>query len=68
MSIRTTVTLDDDVMERVQRHARSLGKPFKEALDELLRTWLLGGGISSRKAEIPDPAVPHGLSSGIELR
>jgi hypothetical protein len=41
MSIRTTVTLDDDVMERVQRHARSLGKPFKEALNELLRTGLL---------------------------
>jgi hypothetical protein len=41
MSIRTTVTLDEDVMERVQRHARSLGKPFKEALNELLRTGLL---------------------------
>jgi hypothetical protein len=41
MSIRTTVTLDDDVMDRVQRHARSTGKPFKEALNELLRTGLL---------------------------
>lgn len=44
MSIRTTVTLDDDVMERVQRHARSSGKPFKEALNELLRSGLLAAG------------------------
>jgi Ribbon-helix-helix protein, copG family len=41
MSIRTTVTLDDDVMDRVQRHARSSGKPFKEALNELLHMGLL---------------------------
>jgi hypothetical protein len=41
MSIRTTITLDEDVMERVQRRARSLGKPFKETLNELLRTGLL---------------------------
>jgi hypothetical protein len=48
MSVRTTVTLDDDVMERVQRHARSLGKPFKEALNELLRTGLIA--VESRPA------------------
>jgi hypothetical protein len=41
MSIRTTVTLDDDVIERVRRHARSLGRPFRETLNELLRTGLL---------------------------
>jgi hypothetical protein len=41
MSIRTTVTLDEDVIERVRRHARSRGKPFKEALNELLRAGLV---------------------------
>ena len=41
MSFRTTVTLDEDVMQRVRRHARSFGKPFKETLNELLRTGLL---------------------------
>ena len=41
MSFRTTVTLDEDVLQRVRRHARSLGQPFKEALNELLRTTLL---------------------------
>ena len=41
MSIRTTVTLDDDVLERVQRHARSHGKSFKDALNELVRTGLV---------------------------
>ena len=41
MNIRTTVTLDDDVADRVQRRARSLGKPFRETLNELLRAGLL---------------------------
>jgi len=43
------VTLDDDVMDRVQRHARSVGKPFKEALNELLRTGLLA--VEARPAK-----------------
>jgi hypothetical protein len=51
MSIRTTVTLDDDVMERVQRHARSSGKPFKETLNELLRTGLLAAGTRPAKGK-----------------
>ncbi len=37
MSIRTTVTLDEDVMERVKRVSRLRGVPFKEALNDLLR-------------------------------
>lgn len=37
MSIRTTVTLDDDVIERVRDHSKSKGIPFREALNDLLR-------------------------------
>ena len=41
MSIRTTVTLDDDVIERVKRESRSRGEPFRDTLNDLLRTALL---------------------------
>lgn len=41
MSIRTTVTLDDDVIERVKRESRARGTSFRETLNELLRWALL---------------------------
>lgn len=37
MSIRTTVTLDDDVAERVRERSRAQGIPFRDALNQLLR-------------------------------
>ena len=37
MSIRTTVTLDDDVAERVKRQSQARGTSFRETLNELLR-------------------------------
>ena len=40
MSIRTTVTLDEDVMERVKRESRSRGASFRDTLNDLLRTAL----------------------------
>ncbi len=41
MSIRTTVTLDEDVIERVKQHSRSRGTSFRETLNELLRGALI---------------------------
>jgi len=41
MSIRTTVTLDEDVFERLKRASRAQGVPFRRALNELLRAGLL---------------------------
>lgn len=41
MSIRTTVTLDDDVIERVKCESRARGASFKDTLNDLLRTALL---------------------------
>jgi hypothetical protein len=37
MSIRTTVTLDDDVLDRVKRESRSRGASFRDTLNDLLR-------------------------------
>ncbi len=38
MGIRTTVTLDEDVLERIKQESRSRGIPFKQTLNDLLRT------------------------------
>ena len=40
MSIRTTVTLDEDVLERVKRESRSRGTSFRDTLNDLLRVAL----------------------------
>jgi predicted transcriptional regulator len=41
MSMRTTLTLDDDVATRVRAEARRTGRPFKVVLNDLLRTALV---------------------------
>ena len=41
MSIRTTVTLDEDVVERVKRQCRKRGTSFRQTLNELLRLALV---------------------------
>jgi hypothetical protein len=41
MSIRTTVTLDEDVLERVKAESRKRGAPFRDTLNDLLRLALL---------------------------
>lgn len=38
--MRTTLTLDDDVAERLQSEARRTGRAFKEVVNEHLRTSL----------------------------
>jgi hypothetical protein len=37
MSIRTTVALDEDVLERVKAQSRSSGASFRDTLNDLLR-------------------------------
>ena len=40
MSIRTTLTLDEDVYERLQQESRSRGIPFKQTLNDVIRVGL----------------------------
>lgn len=40
MSTRTTVVLDDDVLERVRERAREKAVPFRTALNDLVRDGL----------------------------
>ena len=44
MSIRTTVTLDEDVIARVKRESQSRGTSFRDTLNDLLRVALLSAG------------------------
>ena len=40
MSNRTTLTLDEDVYERLQQASRSRGLPFKQTLNDVIRVGL----------------------------
>jgi Ribbon-helix-helix protein, copG family len=57
VSIRTTVTLDDDVVERVKQHSRSRGKSFGESLNDLLRAGLVAADTQPRRRKLR--LVPH---------
>jgi plasmid stability protein len=56
MSIRTTVTLDDDVVARVKRESLSRGASFRDTLNDLLRTALLGVNGKPRRALAIQPS------------
>ncbi len=43
MSIRTTVTLDEDVLDKVKAESRERGDSFRETLNNLLRFALSNG-------------------------
>jgi hypothetical protein len=49
MGIRTTVTLDEDVLERVKRESALRGTSFRETLNELLRTALMNAHAQPRR-------------------
>jgi hypothetical protein len=51
MSIRTTVTLDEDVLERVKQESRSRGTSFRATLNDLLRAALLAAKSQPRRGE-----------------
>ncbi len=48
MSIRTTVTLDDDVAARVKRESKRRGASFRDTLNDLLRAALLNADHKPR--------------------
>lgn len=41
MSIRTTVTLDEDVVKRLKQESRRRGVPFRQTINDVLRSGLL---------------------------
>ena len=53
MGIRTTVTLDEDVLNRVKDESKATGRSFRETLNELVRDGLASHQHSGqRKREL----------------
>ena len=65
--MRTTVTLDPDVAERIEQEVRRAGKPAQAVVNDALRTRL---GLS-REAATQEPfrVKPHGFgfAPGLDL-
>jgi plasmid stability protein len=56
MSIRTTITLDDDVASRVKHESQTRGASFRDTLNDLLRAALLTVDKPPRRTLTISPA------------
>jgi hypothetical protein len=65
MSIRTTVTLDDDVVARLKRESRSRGASFKDTLNDLLRAALLSADNNPRRRTLRIKPAHMGYKPGL---
>lgn len=65
MSIRTTVTLDEDVLERVKHESRSRGQSFRDTLNDLLRLALLQQEQQPRRRKLQITPVHMGYRAGL---
>ena len=65
MSIRTTVTLDDDVVARVKRESKSRGASFRDTLNDLLRAALMGVNNTPRRRTISIKPTHMGRKPGL---
>ena len=65
MSIRTTITLDEDVIERAKDFSKARGLPFRQALNDLVRAGLLAESatpVNRRfRVEPKHMGVRHGI-------
>jgi hypothetical protein len=68
LSMRTTLTLDDDLAVELQENARRSGRPFKEVVNETLRHGLTAGASPARR--VPKFRVRPkacGFRAGVDL-
>jgi hypothetical protein len=65
--MRTTLTIDDDLAEILQRRALELGLPFKEVVNRTLREGIKGTPGSSSKRKIKTRPHSFGFKPGIDL-
>jgi hypothetical protein len=65
MSIRTTVTLDEDVVDRVKRESRSRGASFRDTLNDLLRSAILNLESTPNHRSLKIQPFPMGYKAGL---
>jgi Arc/MetJ family transcription regulator len=67
MSIRTTVTLDEDVLQRVKEESRLRGASFRDTLNDLLRQALLAPSPGSQRRNFEIKAVHSRVPARAQL-
>ena len=65
MGIRTTVTFDDDVLEKLKRESRSRGASFRDTLNDLLRVALLHREQKPRRRTLKIEPTDMGYRAGL---
>lgn len=65
MSIRTTVTLDEDVAARVKRESQARGASFRDTLNNLLRTALLTADLRKQRRTLRIKPADMGYRPGL---
>jgi predicted transcriptional regulator len=66
MAKRTTVTLEDDVVGRLEDAARRTGRPLKAVVNDAIRAGLDPRG-SRKRTRFQVQSQPMGVRPGIEL-
>ena len=66
-ALRTTLTLDRDVAERLRQERRRTGKSMKASVNEALRRGLALGGRPPRAPRFTVEAHAFGFKPGIDL-
>jgi hypothetical protein len=65
--MRTTVTLDDDLVDALKQRAHERDVPFKQALNETLRAGLTGAAPASASAAYRMTPRDLGVRPGVDL-
>lgn len=65
MSIRTTITLDDDIVERVKHQSRARGESFRDTLNQLLRAALVANETSPKRSGFRVQPHHGGYNAGL---
>ena len=65
--MRTTLTLDPDVTERLRQEVRRTGKGLKAVVNEALRRGLGGGAKPARRSRFEVRPHAFGVTPGVDL-
>lgn len=69
MSIRTTLTIDEDVWYRVQQESKATGESVRKTVNTMLRNALLGSELKGKrpKFEVVPFETGLGFRAGLNL-
>ena len=65
MSIRTTVTLEEDVYQRLKSESKARGTPFRETLNDIIRSGLIHAHAKPPATPFQIQTFPFGVRPGI---